>query len=230
MDKEQLKATFDQIAGSYDQIWSKLEPFNQSLYLLMSSMMSKLPANAHVVCVGVGTCLEMIELSAHFQQWTFKALDPSEKMIQMCQDKMLKAGLSDRCRFQIGYIEDCPDTESYDGIISLLVSQFLVDQVERTEFFKAICQKLTPQGLFINTDLTGDKKSADYDYLLQSWFKILHGTAVSPEMFNAMRSAYEFDLGILAVEEVEAMLTAAGFNSSVHFFQLGMIHGWCSSR
>lgn len=230
MDKEQVKATFDQMAESYDEIWGKLQPFNNALYLAMNSMLAGLPSNAHILVVGAGTGTEIIELATYFPKWTFTALDPSDAMMNVCKKKIQAAGLESRCEFRVGYIEDMAEINKYDAATALLVSQFMTDQDERTAFFKHIARSLKPSGVFINTDLSGDVKTQSYLELLKCWFRVLQGAELTPEMFDILKSAYEHDLGIIAEPQLIALLQNAGFQQSIRFYQVGLIHGWCSTK
>ena len=62
MNKDELKALFDQQASSYDKQWSRMAPINNGLYFLLESVFSELPSDAQVLCVGAGTGKELIYL------------------------------------------------------------------------------------------------------------------------------------------------------------------------
>jgi len=54
MQNEKIIAIFDQQASSYNQKWSELAPLNNALHLLTGAVLAKLPAEAHMLCVGRG--------------------------------------------------------------------------------------------------------------------------------------------------------------------------------
>src|SRR5690606_20887786 len=132
---------------------------NDALYLLIKSVMAPLPEDARILIVGVGTGTEIIELAHQFPNWKFTALDPSELMIEVCREKIIAAQLHERCEFRVGFLEDHPSDQRYDGAMALLVSQFMTDQIQRTAFFRDIASRLNPKGIFVNADLTGDPRT-----------------------------------------------------------------------
>jgi len=77
MLQEEVNANFDRTAESYDKQWEKLSPINDSLHLLMGAIMSNLPEQANILCVGAGTGAEIIYLAKRFPKWSFTALSES---------------------------------------------------------------------------------------------------------------------------------------------------------
>lgn len=62
MRNEELKALFDQQAANYDDQWAGMAPIRDCLYLLLDAVFSDLPDDAHILCVGAGTGMEMAYL------------------------------------------------------------------------------------------------------------------------------------------------------------------------
>lgn len=147
MNHEQLKAMFDQQAPSYDQQWSKLAAFRDGLHMLIGSIFSELPISSRVLCVGAGTGAEMIYLAQRFPHWAFTAVEPSVLMLNVCRRRAEEHGFAARCSFHEGYLDSLPSTESFDAATCLLVSQFLVEQQARSNFFRTIAQRLQPNAI-----------------------------------------------------------------------------------
>lgn len=55
-------------AASYDTRFVKLAPLRDTLHLLARLILYELPANAKILCVSVGTGLELIYLTQEFPQ------------------------------------------------------------------------------------------------------------------------------------------------------------------
>lgn len=55
MDQDQIKAIFDQQAAGYDTQWARTAAIRDCLYFLLDSMFAGLPADARILCVGIGT-------------------------------------------------------------------------------------------------------------------------------------------------------------------------------
>jgi tRNA (cmo5U34)-methyltransferase len=54
MNPDELKELFDQQAAGYDSQWTKTVPIQNCVYLLVGSFFADLPADARILCVGVG--------------------------------------------------------------------------------------------------------------------------------------------------------------------------------
>lgn len=230
MNRLQLESTFDQQAGSYDQQWAKLAAFRDGMHLLLASIFSGLPHNARMLCVGAGTGAEIHCLAARFPQWTFVAVEPSAGMVEAARLRAEQNGYLDRCTFHTGYLESLPDLAPFDCATSLLVSQFLLDTKERTDFFHAIAARLKPDGMLATSDLASDTEAPSYASLLAVWLRTLAAADLSPERLQQMREAYDRDVSILPPQRLEALVASAGFQAPVQFFQAGLIHGWYTRR
>ena len=92
MHPEQVKEIFDQQASPYDKQWAKLAPLRDALHLLTGAVFSELPIESRVLfCVGAGTGAEVIYFAQRFPRWTFTAVEPSGRMLDMCRRKRRNA-------------------------------------------------------------------------------------------------------------------------------------------
>lgn len=230
MDKDEVKALFDQQAAGYDKQWAKTAPIRQCLHLLLGSMFAGLPADARVLCVGVGTGDELFYLAALQPGWHFTALDPSGAMLEVCRRKAAEVGVAERCTFHEGYVESLPVADLHDAATCFLVSQFILDQAARAGFFADIARRLKPGGLLASSDLAADITSPEYEVSLQAWMRMMSAAEVSPDMLARMRKTYAHDVGVLPRAQIETLLRAGGFDLPVPFFQAGLIQAWVSRR
>lgn len=234
MDRDQLKATFDQQAASYDQKWARLAAFRDALHLLIGSVLGPLPADARLLCVGAGTGLEIAYLAARFPGWHFTAVEPSAGMLDVLRARARAEGFAERCTCHEGYLDSLPAGEpageGFDAATCLLVSQFILDAPARTAFFRGIATRLRPGGTLVSTDLAGDVSSPAYESLLQVWLRTITGASATPQAVEEMLAAYRRDVAVLPPPRVEALLVAGGFELPVPFYQAGLIHGWYARR
>lgn len=63
MRSEELKAIFDQQATGYDRNQERMAPVLNALYFLLGPLVSCLPDDARVLCVGAGTGAEISYLA-----------------------------------------------------------------------------------------------------------------------------------------------------------------------
>ena len=78
MQNQEQAVVFDEErASTYDKSAAKIAPLRDTLNLLTRLILSDLPADARILCVGVGTGLELIYLAHEFPQWRFTAVEPA---------------------------------------------------------------------------------------------------------------------------------------------------------
>jgi tRNA (cmo5U34)-methyltransferase len=229
MKQEELKAIFDQQAPGYDRQWERMAPILEGLHFLLESVFIGLPADARILCVGVGTGAEMAYLAQKFPGWRFTAVDPSGAMLEVCRRRAEAEGYLARCRFHEGYLDSLPDEDLHDGATCFLVSQFILAQEARTEFFRGIADRLRPGGVLASSDLASDIASDAYDALLPLWLEVM-SPGVQAERLERMRAAYAKDVAVLPPQRVASLIESAGFSPPVQFFQAGLIHAWFSKR
>ena len=230
MHKEKITAIFDRQASTYDQKWRELAPINAALHLLTKAVLSDLPSNARVLCVGAGTGTEILYLAREFPGWSFTAVEPSLAMLEVFRSRAKEAEISDRCVFHAGYLESLPPSEPFDAATAFLVSQFILDRRARAEFFENIADRLLPQGVLVSSDLSGDLVSLEGRSLLETWLRVMHGNGVSPSEVERMREAYQRDVAVLPPATVVDIIMQGGFGLPVLFYQAGLIHAWYSTR
>lgn len=231
MQKEEITAIFDQQAATYDQKWSELAPINSALHLLTAAVLVELPAEANILCVGVGTGTEILYLAKKFPGWSFTAVEPSNPMLEVFRHRATEAGIVSRCTFHAGYLDSLrPATEPFDAATAFLVSQFILDRQERAKFFQGIAGRLRPGGILVSSDLAGDLNAPDCQDLLNVWFTLMKGNGVSTEEAEKMREAYTRDVAVLPPQEVREIIMGGGLELPVLFFQTGLIHAWYSKR
>lgn len=231
MPDQDSPVAFDQKhAAEYDQRFAKLAAMRDAQHLLMGAILSELPTEARILCVGAGTGAELIYLAQKFPGWHFTAVDPSGPMLEVCRRKTEEIGVASHCTFHHGYLDSLPAAEPFDAATSILVSQFVLKREARVNFFRAIATRLRPGGLLIDADLASDTSSPAYQSLLEVWIGLMKMADIPSANLEKMREAYERDVAILSADEVAAIITDGGFLSPVQFLQTALIHGWYTRR
>lgn len=230
MQSEELKAVFDRQAPGYDQQWVRMAPIRDGLHFLLESVFIDLPAEAHLLCVGVGTGAELAYLAQKFPGWRFTAVDPSGAMLEVCRQRVEAEGITSRCTFHEGYLDSLPTHELHDGATCFLVSQFILAPEDRAAFFRTIANRLRAGGMLASADLAADVGSNAYEALLRLWLNVMSPMGVQAEGLARARAAYAKDVAILAPVRVAAIIESAGFEPPVQFFQAGLMHAWFARR
>jgi len=231
MKPDDIVSLFDQQAPGYDRQWARTAPIRECLYLLLDPLLADLPPDARVLCVGVGTGLEVAHLARSHPGWSFVAVEPSGAMLQACRERADAEGFAARCSFHHGFLDSLPaDTAACDAATCFLVSQFIVERDARVRFFAGIASRLRPGGLLASTDLAADTGSPAYDVLLPAWMRMMAAADVTPDAIERIRQAYATDVAVLPSAQVESIIDDGGFDQPVRFFQAGLIHGWVSRK
>jgi tRNA (cmo5U34)-methyltransferase len=149
-------------------------------------------------------------------------------MLEISRQRAETEGFAPRCYFHEGYLDSLPVLEPHDAATCFLVSQFILEQEARTEFFSAIANRLRPSGWLASSDLAAG--ADDFPSLLEAWGNLMSGAPVTPEKLAQMRDAYAKDVAILSPAAVASIIKAGGFETSVQFFQTALLHGWISKR
>lgn len=233
IENQTLTTVFDQkTAASYDQQTELWTSGREALFSFTCLILAKLPDNARILCVGVGTGTELITLAQTFGKWQFTAVEPAPAMLDICRQKVQEAGITSRCTFHEGYLDSLPPlSEEFDAATCFLVSHYFTEAQERSNFFNQIASRLRPQGYLISSDVVLGISPSAFESLLEVWvrFRGLESTEEKMEKVRATWNRYASALS-LSVPEVEAIIVAGGFDAPVLFFQTLFIYAWFSRR
>jgi tRNA (cmo5U34)-methyltransferase len=201
-----------------------------ALHFLIRMVLAELPADARILCVGVGTGSELIDLAQTFPQWQFTAVEPAAPMLNICRQRADECGIASRCTFHEGYLDSLPAMDSFDAATCLLVSHFFMQQEERRNFFRQIAARLRPNGYLVSADLVSDMSTPEYQSLLEVWLRTLSYSEVPTEEVEKFRASYGRDVAVLPPQEVESIIASSGFDTPVLFLQTLLIHAWYANR
>ncbi|MDQ8029502.1 MAG: class I SAM-dependent methyltransferase [Brevundimonas sp.] len=217
-----------EMADAYDRRNSGLAPISDSLHFLMRLTLTDLPTKARALCVGVGTGAEILSLAKAYPDWSFVGVDPSAEMLGVANHRLEQAGVLDRCTLIHGYVGDVAET-GFDAVVSLLVAHF-IQRPDRPAFYAAIHDRLKPGGRFLSAEISGDLDSPEFPALLADWKQVQTLMGATPESLAKLPDMMRDVLGVLPVEETEALWRQAGFVLPIPFFQAFMIRGWHATR
>ena len=231
MQNQESAIVFDkERASTYDERAAKLAPLRDTLHLLTRVILSELPANAQILCVGVGTGLELIYLAKEFPQWQFTAVEPASAMLDLCRQKAEVDGVASRCTWHEGYLDSLPASVPFDAATCLLVSHFLMQPEERRKFFSQIASRLRPQGYLVSADLASDMSTSDYQSLRQIWTRMLKYAEYPDEEVEKFLASHGQNVAVLSPDEVSSIIASSGFDLPVLFFPPLFIHAWYARR
>lgn len=216
-------------ALKYDERNSKLSDISDGMHFLIRLVLRDLPPHSKVLCVGVGTGAEIFSLAQAFPQWTFVGVEPSLEMLEVCRERVKQAGITNRCEFFHGFIQDLKGHSDFDAALSVLVGHF-VKREEKLDFFKNISARLRTGGYFVNTEISFDLDSAQFPLMLKAWEGVQGLMGATPESLATLPVQLREMLSIFPPTENEKLLQQSGFALPVRFFQALMICGWFAKK
>ena len=222
---------FDEnVARCYDERFGKVGAINDNLHLLIRLILAGLPADARILCAGVGTGTEIVRLAEVFPGWTFTGVDPSAAMLAVCRERLAAAGLAARCTLVQGYVADLPRAPRYDAVLCLLVTHFIRDPAQRQALFGDMAARLESGGYLINADISEDLASPGAGPMIAQWQAMHAHAGAPPEKLDDIPRQLREDLAVAPPAVMEDYLRAAGFPVPVPFFQSLMIRAWFSRK
>lgn len=215
---------------NYDKNNSIFKPISDNLQFLIKLLLQDVPDNARVLCVGVGTGADIVDLARANTSWSFVGIDPAASMLKKCEEKLIAEGVMERCELIQGYLSDYHSERKFDVVLCLFVMHFVKEMNERARMYADMAKMLKNNGILVSTEISADFKSIEYKYLLENW-KALHGLAGSPkEKLAGMGKLLEEQLAVLSLKEIKEMISRNGFENPVSFFQSFLIQGIYAQR
>ncbi len=231
MKNQEPAIVFDrEMAAAYDKRNAVFTPIRDALNFLMLALLAELPTDARILCIGVGTGLEVIDLAQAFPQWVFTLVEPAAPMLDICRQRVEEGGIAERCTLHQGYLYTLPASDSFNVATCLFVSHFFMESAERRNFFNQIALRLRPQGYLINADIAYDLSASAYPDILDIWLRVMKSGEISDEHIEKVRAAYGRDMAVLSPSAVASIMASGGFDPPVLFFQSLLLHAWYTKR
>lgn len=229
MNKPLVDFFNQEAALNYDERNSKLASISNNMHFLLGLLLKDLPARSRILCVGAGTGAEILSLARMNPDWTFLALEPSAAMLEICRDRLVEAGIADRCEFFHGYVEDLPHNAVFDATLAILVAHF-VKRDEKLAFFRQMTNRLKIGGQFVNMEISFDLESPEYPSMLKNWESIQILMGATRESLDKLPTMLKEVLSVMPPEEIRKFIQLAGISTPVQFFQSFMICGWYGQK
>lgn len=213
----------------YDASNARFSPISANLHFLMALQLQDLPADAHILCVGVGTGNEVLSLADSYPGWRFTGVDPSADMLAVCHQKIRQAGIEHRCDLLAGYLEDIAGGEKFDAVLCLLVTHF-IRQNDRGGIYHQIAARLKTSGRLIVAEIAADMAADNIDDQLRRWAALQAYGSTSAPTVEEIKQLFGERLRVQPPAATEALMQDAGFSAPDHFFQSLLIHAWAARK
>ncbi len=220
----------EKFATTYDQNAVQSAPMLEALRFLTRLILTELPADARVLCVGVGTGTELFDLAAAFPDWRFTAVEPAPAMMEICRQRARENGVEERIVFHSGFLDSLPESAPFDAATCILVSHFFMQSAERSEFFGQIAARLRNGAILVNADLSSDRNATTFPDLLKVWGTMLKNSGMPAAQIETFLASLGQGAAVLPSREVEQIIKKGGFEAPILFFQSLLIHGWFARK
>lgn len=217
------------MARAYDEKNSRLATIATNMHFLIRLVLEELPSRARILCPGVGTGAEILSLAEAYPDWSFVGIDPSAEMLEVCRDKLEAAGILERCELIHGFVQDASEGAEFDAVVSVLVAHFIARE-DRPAFYRASHDRLKPGGYFVSTEICFDLDSPAFPPMLKNWERVQQLSGADSEALRTIPDTLRNTLCVLSPAETEEMLTEAGFETPVPFFQSFLIRGFHATK
>ena len=218
---------FNERAEKYDSDIETIIPGYSTLHQLITYILkNRLSKRARILIAGTGTSREAITLASGNKGWNIVAFDSAEEMINVSAKKIKKQKLGKQIRLIHGKINNVED-ENFDASTSILVMHFIKN---KKSFLSEIYNKLKPGGSFILVDITGNKKSVEFNELLTYWVDFQKENRTDRENIPQTVKHIKNDLRIISEKRTYALLKDAGFRNTRHFFKSFLINGFITEK
>jgi tRNA (cmo5U34)-methyltransferase len=182
----------------------------------------RVPSFGRVLVLGAGGGIELRNLAARHENWTFDGVDPSEAMLAAARDAT--AEYSDRVALHLGTIDQAPDGP-FDGATSLLVFHFVpLDQ--RLATLAGLRRRLKPGAPLVLAHMSFPQDDASREIWMRRHAAFAVSNGIDAAQADAGRQAMLERLHLLSPEDEEAMLREAGFTGVSLFFAGFDFRGW----
>jgi tRNA (cmo5U34)-methyltransferase len=173
-------------AAQYDARASTTLPGQQAMREVVAATVAtalKGHAAATVLCVGVGTGLELLPLARHgAPAWRFTGVDTSPHMLAVARDRLVREGLQDRVRLHEGPLQGLEAEEPFDAAQMIGVLHHVHGDEARLALLREVVRRLKPGAPF----LIGERVGAD-PLLLDVEDAVLQAAGAAPEAVSHRR-------------------------------------------
>lgn len=181
----------------------------------------RVPQDGRVLVLGAGGGLELSAFAQAHSGWTFDGVDPSAEMLKLAEQTL--GPFASRARLHHGYIDSAPQ-ESFDAATCLLTLHFMEFE-ERRRTAAEVHRRLKPGAPYVVFHFSFPQGEGERALWLSRHAAFLSTSGLKPEEAARARAAIG-TLPVLAPEQDEAILRAAGFCDVSLFYAAFCFRGW----
>lgn len=180
--------------------------------------------NKNLLVVGCGTGNE-IECFAHAtEHWKITGIDPSPEMIKQAVQKLNNF---DKITLIEGLVDNLDKSNKYGAATLLLVLHFMEDNGTKLNLLKSISERLEFGAPLVLLDITGNKTQIKENLEI---LRLLLPKNLDRDDIKNRLHRIENELNAVSEERLGQLLTEAGFDAPLRFFQTSIYMGWMTRK
>lgn len=198
-------------------------PGFSSLHRMAAMLMTeRAPQNGRVLVLGAGGGLELRAFADAQAGWTFDGVDPSADMLQLARQVAHEHG--GRIGFHQGNIDVAP-AGPFDAAACLLTFHHIPVE-QRLETLRQIRFRMKTGAPLVVAHMSFSQAEPERSTWIDRHITYGAPDGADPARLENARKAMRERLHILAPEDEEAMLRAAGFSDVTLFYAAFSFRGW----
>ncbi len=188
--KDNIADEFDAFSTNYTQDMIGCVPYYNEL---MSHFVDHLPIGfcpSRILDLGCGNGNATATFVQQFPEANYSLLDASNEMLELCKKRFKEYSVD----YINSYFQDFQFKNEHFDLIIAGFSLHHCSTDEKRFLFKRIYQSLTPNGIFMCSDLMISKKNPDHPTLKEKWRNFVHQTFPDGKKWEWLKEHYdEFD-------------------------------------
>ncbi|MGW9526227.1 class I SAM-dependent methyltransferase [Paenibacillus terrae] len=211
-------------------------------------------ADPNVLIIGAGGGQELITFGGQHAAWSFTAVDPSERMLDLARQRVAQAGIRSKISFVTGTLEGLPGEllqelfqeqpkeqsgkqieEShaepiYDAATCLLVLHFLLSMESKRALLQQISARLKPGAPFCLASINGNPQEAAFSIQMQAWKRHMLDQGIPLEDWERFAASIGRESDPVSNTAIQGMLVDAGFTHITRYFGAFLVNAWLAVK
>lgn len=203
-------------------------------------------ADPNVLIIGAGGGQELITLGGQHETWSFTAVDPSERMLDLARQRVAQAGIRSKISFVTGtlgelhgeLLQEQPIEQSgkqteevhaelnYDAATCLLVLHFLHSMESKRALLQQISARLKPGAPFCLASINGNPQESGFSIQMQAWKSHMLNQGIPLEDWERFAASIGRESDPVSNTAIQGMLVDAGFTHITRYFGAFLVNAW----
>ncbi len=222
----------------YEESIRKITPGYETLHAMAARLIYReIGEDGSVLVTGAGGGEELVEFSKWRPGWSLTGVDPSEPMIGVAKDRIMRDRVSGRIKLHHGLVDQLPEDAQFDAATLLLVMHFLEDgkngdrdKGAKQNILSQISQRLKPGAPLVIADFNGDRNYPQFDFMIDAWRDWQTNEGLDPEHVENSIEHIKRDITFVPESRILELLKNAGFQAAIRIYSAYFLSAWIAHK